>query len=180
MNRIVYDDIIKLLHQEIKTGKYAHKTFEDKFWIQVNKKSKNECWTFLVKLYQNGYGCFRMKKLDVLTHRISFLLEHGYLPSNKNIVMYTCDNRSCVNPNHLMEGSNSDNILDMVTKGRGNYKHMIGLNNPNGKISEKQKLEIIKIYNSKNKITLKEIAILCNVTYQTISRILKINGIKIK
>ncbi len=48
-------------------------------------------------------------------HRLVFKQTYGYLPP---VVMHTCDNPVCVNPEHLKAGSQKDNIQDCVRKGR--------------------------------------------------------------
>lgn len=50
-----------------------------------------------------------------LLHRKVFLEKHGFLPP---VVMHTCDNRRCVNPEHLKAGDWSANNKDRAAKGR--------------------------------------------------------------
>jgi hypothetical protein len=143
MNKRNYDEIISLLKQEIKTGPYAHITFEEKFWKQIQFPSNyNDCWIFNGKLYSNGYGCFGINRTSFLAHRISFLIYYHYLPNNENIVMHNCDNRACVNPLHLKEGSTSDNIQDMLNKNRNNPSK--GENHFRCKLSDQDVLDIRK------------------------------------
>ena len=49
------------------------------------------------------------------TH-VVWYLTHGYFPTD--YLCHTCDNKRCVDPEHLFEGSNSDNQRDAVDKGR--------------------------------------------------------------
>lgn len=76
-----------------------------------------------------GYGIFYYAGLNkngmssgyILAHRYSFYVANGYLPFEPDsCIMHACDNRACVNPGHLSEGTLRDNIEDMIRKGR-NY-----------------------------------------------------------
>lgn len=54
-------------------------------------------------------------KYTTTKHRVVFYKLAGYLPE---VVMHTCDNARCINPEHLVGGTYSDNMQDMLRKGR--------------------------------------------------------------
>jgi hypothetical protein len=57
------------------------------------------------------------------------------------LLRHTCDNRQCINPDHLIPGTPKENSRDMVDRGR--VSRQVGELNPNAKLTEKQVLEII-------------------------------------
>lgn len=70
-----------------------------------------------------------------LHHRRVFFLEHGYLPQ---VVRHMCDNRSCVNIDHLEAGTITSNHRDMMERGRNTR----GSSHPGAKLTEEQVLLI--------------------------------------
>lgn len=83
------------------------------------------CWEWTGGVFKDsGYGKFNGGKGDdgkwvtAYAHRASHELHIGPIPAGLS-VLHRCDNRLCVNPDHLFLGTQRDNIHDMLAKGRG-------------------------------------------------------------
>lgn len=90
-----------------------------RWWGHVQKDRNGGCWTWTGGKTKNGYGQFSIVRSEskYLAHRISYYLFKGPIPKGK-ILMHTCDNPSCVNPDHLQAGTYKENMVDMYQKGR--------------------------------------------------------------
>ncbi|KKM00856.1 hypothetical protein LCGC14_1800190, partial [marine sediment metagenome] len=88
-----------------------------RFWAKVIK-NKNGCWEWKNATDTSGYGLFWKNGKHHKAHRISWELHNGKIPKGL-LVLHTCDNPLCVNPNHLWLGTNQDNQNDMYAKNRG-------------------------------------------------------------
>ena len=54
----------------------------------------------------------------VRAHQRAFELHYGRAPHPGMVIMHRCDTQNCVNPSHFREGTQADNIRDMMIKGR--------------------------------------------------------------
>lgn len=89
-------------------------TTTEKFWAKVHKT--DSCWVWDASGTQNGYGQFWFRGKLWLAHRVSWILANGTIP-NGLFVLHACDNKPCVNPNHLYLGTNSENIKRAAQQG---------------------------------------------------------------
>ena len=91
------------------------RTAEARFWVKVNKT--DTCWEWTAHKLFNGYGRFSINCKTDYAHRISWQFATGEYPTGKQ-VLHTCDNPSCVNPDHLFLGTLDDNMADRNNKNR--------------------------------------------------------------
>ena len=121
----------------------SHAPPEVRFWRYVEKT--DGCWLWVGgSKSQKGYGKIEIKGKHKLAHRLSYEIHKGPIPDGL-LVMHSCDNPSCVNPDHLSVGTQSQNILEAFAKGRKNAvpPHVFGESCGASKISEKVAIEIL-------------------------------------
>jgi hypothetical protein len=119
------------------------KDLNRRFWSKVNKVTSTFynvtcCHEWTASVDTAGYGQIRNGKL-ALAHRLVWEMLVGPIPDGEQ-VLHRCDNRRCVNQDHLFLGTNDDNIADKVAKGRAS--RLKGATNGNSKLTDTQVLEI--------------------------------------
>ncbi len=92
-----------------------------RFWSHFIIAAPNECWEWTSHINTNGYGQIRLthqgKTEAWIASRLAYYIGYGIDPGPL-MTCHKCDNRRCVNWNHLFLGTNSDNVQDCIRKGR--------------------------------------------------------------
>jgi hypothetical protein len=128
------------------------------------------CHVWTGALNDDGYGVCRFEGKTKGAHIVSFVLTNG---SVNECVLHRCDNRACVNPLHLFEGTRMDNYLDARSKGRGPLPpSQLERRNVGYKLSEEKVQEIRATYSQGNK-SQREIARSLGVSQRLIGMIVR-------
>ena len=147
------------------------KSLEDRFWEKVDKS--DGCWNWTAGHNGRGYGAFYGDGTMLRAHRVSYELHYGPIPKQDSYhgmcVCHSCDNKLCVNPDHLFLGTHQDNMDDMYDKGRD--VPLAGIRNGNSKLTESDVLNIRKV-SKHGLVTQKNLSILYGVSVQLISRVI--------
>jgi HNH endonuclease len=97
------------------------KILAERLWSQVDKSPgygpKGDCWRWTGDKAGKGYGRFQVNGKTYRVHQLSFEIANGYRTPGL-LVMHSCDTPDCVNPAHLSEGTNADNLRDARLKNR--------------------------------------------------------------
>lgn len=111
-------------------------------WNVVNGKDNGNGYIYITfgipseRSGPRGGAVWKSKRMGA--HRAAYLVFNGEIPKGKSI-MHSCDNRSCVNPDHLSIGTRKQNTQDMVNKGRV-FRREKG--SPRNKLSDQQTVDI--------------------------------------
>lgn len=134
-----------------------------RFWRYVSSGDRDECWEWNGSLNKSGYGQIMGEKGNRrprLAHVISWEIHNNC--KTKLCILHSCDNPKCVNPHHLREGTQIENIADTVARDRT----CRGERRKTAKLSDNIVRTIRAMYSSGTPIC--ELAQRCNVAIQTI------------
>jgi len=143
---------------------------QKRFWSYTKKNEATGCIEWTGRTGGKGYGMFWggvNNKYEIFAHRYAMVVFGGKDPDHM-LVMHTCDNRLCVNPEHLRLGTNRDNINDKVRKNR--QARNVGSQNGTARYCETDIVEMKRLHSQG--VTATEIAKRYNTNTTHICRIL--------
>lgn len=136
--------------------------------ISWSDKTDSGCWEWKKAIENTGYGAQQFKGRKCGAHRVSYQIFNGDIQAGLS-VLHRCDNRKCVNPDHLFLGTQAENMADMVAKGRSADQR--GEKAPWAKLTKKSVLEIIRQASART-MSQRKIAVMFGISQAQVSQIL--------
>lgn len=90
---------------------------ETRFFAKIEPEPNTGCWIWLGYRDAAGYGKIRAGGRVAVASRVSLSIAGRPLPDDK-MARHSCDFPPCVNPSHLLEGTNTENMADAVQRGQ--------------------------------------------------------------
>lgn len=109
--------------------------------------TESGCWRCTShRTNSHGYVKLTVDNKQYYGHRYMFIKAKGHIKDE--VIRHTCDNRWCINPSHLIGGSQNDNVQDRVLR----HRSAIGERNGRSKLIESEVIEIFKDNKTPNSI----------------------------
>lgn len=99
--------------------------------FQTKYKTGDGCWLWQAATFAKGYGMVNLgrdshgKQHTEYAHRVAYVIAKGNIPEGL-VVRHSCDTPACVNPDHLVLGTQNDNIQDAHRQGKYNRPRKVG------------------------------------------------------
>jgi hypothetical protein len=144
-----------------RTVAYDAETLKKKLLSKLDMSGgPDACWPFKSAVKRSAYGQISVginngKSIPETSHRLSYKLFNGPIADGL-FVCHSCDYRPCGNPKHLWLGTNKDNMVDAVKKGKLTDKcpmelHPRGESHGCAKLTDNLVRQIRRAYNEEAK-----------------------------
>lgn len=120
-----------------------HGGLRDRFVSKIDFRATGECWDWH-GYKRRGYGAFFIGGRAFIASRIAWEMVNGRALAKGEVVRHSCDRPSCMNPAHLLVGTQADNMRDKIERGRAVVPLLRGEKHPQSTISDADAVEIIK------------------------------------
>ena len=140
------------------------KNYLDRIEKNLAYEPNTGCWLWTAGINDDGYARMLFNGKARYVHRIVYEFRRGKIPVGL-FALHSCDTPSCVNPDHIFLGTQTDNMIDKTRKGRA-YR---GVNHYRAKLDEYQIKAIRSIGKS---LTIAQMAKYFKIDYCAIRNIL--------
>lgn len=82
-----------------------------RFMRSYKKNPETGCWDWTGGLMTNGYGRIKVFGKWMGAHQLAHTLYKGPIPDGLE-VLHSCDNKRCVNPDHIRAGTHAENMVE--------------------------------------------------------------------
>lgn len=120
----------------------------ERVWLKVDRSDAAGCWPFIGAGTRRPAGHGRIKVSApgerlrcAQVHRVVYESLHGPIPDGM-VVRHACDNPPCCRPDHLLIGTQHDNVRDMHERGRAGHGELRGAAHPLARLTDAQVTEI--------------------------------------
>jgi hypothetical protein len=103
--------------------------------VAADLRETDDCWLWPLYCGRGGYGVMRSGPRTFLVHRVAHEALIGPIPPGL-LVLHRCDVPRCFNPRHLFAGTQQDNMVDMMQKGRIGGRVKCGVGNNLSKLTD--------------------------------------------
>lgn len=147
---------------------------KNRFWGNAALTANlDKCWQWQLS-DKSKYGKMTItsnkKQTSFSAHRLAYFIYYGVDPIG-NIILHSCDNPKCVNPNHLSLGTSQDNSKDMIQKGRGLNQFEGGEKHHHARLTAEIVIELRKLF-AEGSHSVSELSNKYNIDPSAISRII--------
>jgi hypothetical protein len=122
-------------------AQHSRRTLLDRFDDMVFESRETSCHIWLGACDLHDYGLFntRRGRRPMKAHRFIWEVSHGAEIPPGLVVRHTCDHPYCVNPDHLVVGTQAQNLQDARDRGRWAIRNPArpqGSKNPSARLTE--------------------------------------------